>query len=369
VVSVMKNTALRPSLAISRSLGCRIISRLAHTNKLFDFNFEVDPMESSKSLHGFDPSSRKKDPFNVTESPRSQATTTEKERMIFANLVDSLLAQKSTGDSETLGDKTETGSMSKSLHALFEQTFSKPSLGSSGSSSVDVATEEWRKNLPLSFAALSKAKLDPQAGDREGRERYSRLLEPVLNHISELRTDVEVTQYYTTKILDRYNEETEMDSIDESYRMDVENPPLVRPGLSLYLVKCMSILNETFHDPAGAIALFELSKKNGITFYASTCTVDVYNKMLQIKWVYYRDLYSIEALLLEMLVNAVIGDSQTIDLLNDISHQSIDAKHSVSGLESMPLWSKEDDLMIENISRYRMKFMANLANRDGYDFL
>lgn len=367
-------------ISLSESGSRYRTARWTHNDsKIFDFNFEEDPMESAKSLHGFEPSSRKKNPFNVNETTTSSSTATEKERMIFANLVDSLLSQTSTGNNLLTSQDNQPnsgGPMSQSLHTLFEQTLNKSSSSKSRldphvSSTVGVTSEEWQKNLPLSFGTLSsKSRTDLEAeGESENKEKYRQFLDPVLKHLSELQTDAEVVRYYQTKILDRYNAETELDTIDENFCIDIENPPLVRNGLSLYLVQCMNILNDVFRDPTAAIALFDLSKKNGIAFYASTCTVDVYNKMLEIKWVCYRDLYSIENLLLEMLVNAVMGNRHTIELLNDISHQSIDAKHGVSGLENMPLWSKEDDLMIQNIGKYRLKFMTHLSKQEGYDFI
>lgn len=332
---------------------------------------EEDPMESSKSLHGFD--SRRRDPFGATNESRP-ATTTEKERMIFANLVDSLLSQKSAGtyDTEPKNNK-QGGSMSQSLHALFERAFnaSSPNTGPSSSSNIDVTTDDLRKNLPLSYGSLTtKSRLDVLGGsDREEKERYGRLLKPVLDYVDGLETDVAVVKFYISKVLDRYNEDNELESLDESFQIDVEQPPLVRAGLSLYLVKCMTILVQTFNDPVEALSLFELSKKNGISYYASTCTTDVYNKALEIKWNYYRDLYSVDSLLLEMQVNAVMGDKRTVDILNDIARQTIDAKHNVSGLENMPLWSREDDRIIDKIGTYRLNIMSNLASRERLGIL
>ena len=120
-----------------------------------------------------------------------------------------------------------------------------------------------------------------------------------------------------------------------------------------------------FNSPDQALALFELSKKQGIDFYVAACNIDVYNEALRIRWETYRDLYQLETLVSEIDVNGLNGDSVTSDVLS-----SVDSYYSQLKIESeadpdhVTLWSQEEEERLNNLNVYRLKIARSLVKQN-----
>ncbi|ANB12314.1 Cell division control protein 45-like protein [Sugiyamaella lignohabitans] len=354
------------------------------------------------------------------QSENDGTTTTEKERLIFTKILDSILYQRDRNNSKqqrrkgSVGTSSEgsTKSVTSSLQALFESNDNLEKLASSASTSstahenssplfggsrhlpnvkLEIATEDVRK-MPLSYGSL----IQKDAGERnqskslqiqqQEKERLLSHISPVLDYIDSLETDQEVVDYYVKHITERFTPESISNGLGSNSSSEAADastsqitastnltspvnplePPLTKEYLPFYLVKCMSVLCSSFDDPSEAICLFELSKRVGIEFYACACSVDVYNEMLQIRWEFFRDLYAVESLVSEMHVNAVQGNNRTVDILGNISRDSIDAKHGILGINGVPLWTEEDDERVRKLNQYRLRITATLASLEGF---
>jgi hypothetical protein len=202
---------------------------------------------------------------------------------------------------------------------------------------------------------------DSAARDRSKLERVAEILQPILKYMSTLPTDHEVVEYYTKKVVARaqLKEENQV-KLDQDSQIDVLTPPVNAQIVSIYLLKAMDLLITDFQAPSEAITLFELSKRSGIEFYVASCSTDVYNKMLELRWNYFRDLYAVESLMSEMYVNAVAGNNDTVNIIGKIHRDYIGAKHGLVDGGSLSLWNKEDSRRMKSLNQYRLRVAKSL---------
>lgn len=310
-------------------------------------------------------------------SSGSGGSTPEKERHIFSRILDSILTQP---------DQKRSRSVTSSVQALFEQNHSGQDKGLNGDHDylrpfspagsranvkLDITTDDVRK-LPLSYGSLIRQSTRDSTARSAGSklaDQARKYIEPILKHIAELPTDQQVVEYYSTKILGRFDQHMST-AADHDYKQapctDTENPPLTADLLPLYLEKCMIVLSEEFREPNEAITLFESSKNAGIEFYAHSCSVESYNQMLKIRWTHFWDLHAVESLVSEMYINAVQGNQDTVTILGDIAREYLDAKQQIGGLNGMPLWDHTERLRVAKINQFRIKVASSLAKLDTF---
>lgn len=294
----------------------------------------------------------------------TSSNTTEKERQIFSRILDSILTQS---------DKGRSKSVTSSVQALFEQNSSPESdhgisrsflpAGGAANVKLNITTDDVRK-LPLSYGSLirqSRSDKMDRSAEYQRLTRARNSIAPILTHISNLPSDLSVIEYFTGKVLDRFEHHMSSEAISEAVSDDVSNPPLTPDVLPIYLEHCMSVLTDVFQEPNEAITLFELSKSAGIEFYAHACGVGAYNQMLRIRWNYFWDIQAIDALVMEMHVNAVQGNEETSVIIGNIIREYYDVKQEVGGFNGMPLWGAEEKRRVGRVREFRLKVAASLA--------
>lgn len=340
---------------------------------------EADSDISNKELDSvFRPRRRMADNQGV-----AGVTATQKEREIFSQIFDSILARSTSGTSKTTINKS---TMSNNMQAFFEKTLvpNSPNNVEEKDISMGMMTEDVRK-YPLSMSSL----LLPQQKDAgkdfaRGSEFMTALeekLAPVYAHMESFETDVELFDYYLDSVITPYNQqcasgkgskkksnpEILLNTLEDVAQLNVSAtaPPIVSRTLPLLLFKSMQLMVANFNSPDQALALFELSKKQGIDFYVAACNIDVYNEALRIRWETYRDLYQLETLVSEIDVNGLKGDSVTSDVLSSVntyySQLKIDSEASPS---HVTLWSQEDEERLNNLNVYRLKIAKSLVKQN-----
>lgn len=309
-----------------------------------------------------------KDNFSVSRplhSADQEMTPTEKERMIFSKIFDSILGENGP-KSEVKQKKTPT--IASSLQALFQEA------------QRDSSSSQQRHNVKMEMTTGGKGKISNKNSFIFGTQSKMKdsllnsetetLIEPIIQHIKSFKYDYEVYNYYVDKILNRYSKKgiskkTSNELAKSSNEELINEPPLVPAALPAYLLTCMKTLLNDFGDPSQAITLFELSKRNSVEFYAQSCTCDAYNFVLLLRWKNYRDLYAVESLVSEMQVNAVIGNTDTIEILGGITRDAIDAKHGMLEQNNIALWNKEDEKRIQKLGQYKLRMIGMLEPTDG----
>lgn len=300
---------------------------------------------------------------------------TQKEQMIFTSLLNSIFEQKSVGDKKS-SKKGGDQEMPQSLQTLFQQSLSSKGYPSefddSAATANDVEMEMLDKDvrkLPLSSGSLLHGLNDStnnkygrmetsEASFEKEREELTRRLSPILRHITNFGTDIEIQEYFFEKILSKAKALDDFE-IDETTKISPSSPPVTKKSAPIYLFHVLDTLEKHFDAPEEVITLFELSKRSSIDFYVSACTVEVYNKILEIRWKYYRDLYAIESLLSEMNVNAVIGNEETVKIIGQIHSNYLEVKHGIHSNEaSLSLWNKEDSRRMKSLNQYRLKIIS-----------
>lgn len=196
-----------------------------------------------------------------------------------------------------------------------------------------------------------RAASSPYSSQQQTHDNMKTLLAPVLDYMCHFETDQELLNYYTTKIL-RPDVLNSKNTIPEL--VDPESPPIVPDALPIYLEQLLSNLTHQFDSPNAAITAFELSKRASLEFYTAACDITIYNKMISIKWRYYRDLYSIDSILSEMQANAVFGDEDTISAIGVINSDFQKLQHQ--GLR----WSREETERMKNMNNERTKLIKQI---------
>ncbi|KAA8904710.1 hypothetical protein TRICI_005407 [Trichomonascus ciferrii] len=309
---------------------------------------------------------RRVDPFHVHRQLDNGAgfSRSKKEQMIFTSLLESIFEQKTVGENKSAG---KVQKMPQSLQMLFQQSLNPDKSAGSNDVQMEMVNEDLRK-VPLSSSSLihRMSGQTPLQVAKDEREQLTRQLGPVLQYISNLETDMDVQEYYMNNILNKVAISGPLENyeVDENTHIDPNAPPLTKKTVPIYLYHVLDTLDEAFHAPEQVITLFELSKRSGIDFYVSACTVDVYNKILQVRWKYYRDLYAVESLLSEMNVNAVLGNEETVKIIGKIHGDYLEAKYGVSDENLLTLWNKEDSKRLKNINQYRMRIISSSSDDD-----
>ncbi|KAF5100106.1 hypothetical protein DV451_002680 [Geotrichum candidum] len=310
-------------------------------------------------------------------------TATQKEREIFSQIFDSILARSTPGTNKATTNKP---AMSNNMQAFFEKTLvpNSPNNIEEKDVALGMTTEDVRK-YPLSMSSLLLSQQKDSGKDcargSEFMDALEKKLAPVYAHMDAFETDVELFDYYVDRVIASYTQqhsgakggkrkskpEISLNTLEDVEKLEVSAtaPPVVSRTLPLLLVKSMQLMMSNFNSPDQALALFELSKKQGIDFYVAACNIDVYNEALRIRWETYRDLYQLETLVSEIDVNGLNGDSVTSDVLS-----SVDSYYSQLKIESeadpdhVTLWSQEEEERLNNLNVYRLKIARSLVKQN-----
>lgn len=270
-----------------------------------------------------------------------------KSQDIFEKLYDSIL-QKQDKQAPPSAPKKK---LTTTLQALFQHK---------DKSDVELAKEDVTK-MPLSMGFKTSHAVEQirsQLASSTQRQLVSEKLAPVMEHLDALETDYDIIKYFEEKILPAFDGNS---IIEPGTAVSVDAPPVTRQSLPLLLSKCISLLAKEFDSPSGAVALYELTKRRDVDVYAAGCTVEVYNAILRLRWEHYRDVYAARSVVAEMAVNAVFPDRETIEILGNIIRDSIDAKYGIVGVANLPLWTAEEEAIVEELRRYRISFTNRLT--------
>lgn len=159
----------------------------------------------------------------------------------------------------------------------------------------------------------------------EQRNAAKKLVSDIENHIFNLKTNTQITQYYCDTILPAYNNS----SLLETAISSVDSPIVNSTTAPLLLETCMRVLRTEFFDPMGAIFLFQQSKDHSLEFFGYACTAWAYNEMLKIRWNSYRSLPEVCSLVSEMTANAVKPSLETAELLDVIYSEASNSTSNV----------------------------------------
>jgi hypothetical protein len=286
---------------------------------------------------------------DVAASVFSEAPEQRKSQDIFEKLYDSILQNKDKGTaSQASGNKKQ---LTSTLQALFQQT---------DKADVELSKEDVTK-IPLSMGFKTSKTVELirlQLASSAQRQLVENKLSPIMQHLNQMETDYDITNYFENVVLPAFDANA---TIANQTVVSVHNPPVTWQSLPIILTKCIDILANDFSSPAGAIALYEITKRRDVEVYAAGCTVEVYNSILRLRWDYYRDIYAVRSVVAEMAVNAVFPDRYTIQILGDIIRDSIDAKYGIVGICNVPLWTSEEEAIVEELKRYRISFTNRLT--------
>ncbi|VVT57894.1 uncharacterized protein SAPINGB_P005934 [Magnusiomyces paraingens] len=342
----------------------------------------------------------------TSDSAFSGVQATHQERLAFAKIFDTILQRARTSspgvDNSKLLKKSE--GLLPSMQAIFEKKFDATEQGSSlaendgGEGGVRVTNDDIRK-YPMSmgpFMDMPKSTSIDLTRVFQIQTTLKRKFEPILKHMNEnLLTDAELSDFFKTMVLSRFQQKKKDNKaaqgnskvslvnhdLDDLEALDVtlENFPVDHNTLPFLLKESMRILADDFNSPVDALTLFELTKRGSIDTYVAGCNISVYNEVIRIKWNAFQDLHFVESLINEMQVNGILGNSETAEVLGDISKAvtSIKAPKALqmpnlttasdnnTAETGTALWSQADEERIENINKFRLQTMQTLIKHDS----
>lgn len=193
----------------------------------------------------------------------------------------------------------------------------------------------------------------------ERRAKIRRALNPVLRHVKNLPTNKAVSEYYLNTVVPRFT----MKPLDQHGKQEMTGPePIVCPETACeILTHCMKTLRRGFHDPVGALHLFNQSKTESIDFFASTCLADCYNEAIRIRWEDYRDLYLVRQLATEISINAIPPNLETCEILGEVYREVLDMMNGMAPHETLPLATTKYNTWLAELNRYRARFLSHYA--------
>ncbi|PRT52936.1 Uncharacterized protein C5D6.12 [Wickerhamiella sorbophila] len=273
-------------------------------------------------------------PSTEVETDEFHAQSTEhRDKLIFDSILDSVLMR-----AENQSAKRKPHSVTSTVQALFDNPQEDP-LDRAYGSILDKRTRD----------------LETFAHDTPS-DAILKNVQPVLEHISSLKTNKDVVYYHQSAVIRSFETVT-----------PVQGQVVVDKTNAAYITKhIMAVLIDEFKDPVGALHIFNSIKAKSNDYFIAACSADVYNRIIALRWQYYRDIQSVVSLMNEMFINAVQGNNETVDLLGVITRQAIESSQNIPLAESLPLWSTKDDKLVKTLNSYRVKLMSSLAGRRDF---
>lgn len=269
----------------------------------------------------------------------SQQSTDHKDKLIFDSILDSVLMR-----AENKANHGKPRLVTSTIQALFDKPKENP---------LDRAYRSILDNRTSDLATVTR---------ESGRESKYVLenAEPVLEQISRLQTNKEVIDYYKTVIVPSF-------TTTKWAQKPTAAGPVVNQETIAYITKhTIEVLVDEFKDPSGALNVFQYVKSQSIDCFTAACSAGVYNRIIALRWQYYRDIQSVITLVNEMFINAVRGNNETVDLLGLITREAIESSQNIPTADAMPLWTPRDDKLVRTINSYRVRVMSALAGRRDF---
>lgn len=215
----------------------------------------------------------------------------------------------------------------------------------------------------------------------ENRNKLLKALEPTIKHLQAIPDDYSVIQY-VNNLVARYQEVSASNtSLIENYAeikkrsaQDPENPVVNHLTLSLLLKEAILCLQKIASPNAvnDIITMFEsLKTSKPVEVMVYGCDIYVYNQMLEVFWDNYQDLNRIEALMLEIRMNAIYPNQETLEILKKISknaHEMLTKGYKVNQLQdylnekyfgdipSSDIWNEEEFHQLQRLDKLIMTF-------------
>lgn len=273
-------------------------------------------------------------PTNEVETDDIATQSTEhRDKLIFDSILDSVLMR-----AENRSSKRKPHSVTSTVQALFDKPQEDP-LDRAYGSILDKRTRD----------------LETVAHDTAS-DAILKAVQPILDHISSLNTNKEVIEYHQSVILRSFAKRSPV----------LGNVAVDKTNAAYITNHIVSILIDDFKDPVGALHIFNSIKAESNDYFVAACSAGVYNRIIALRWQYYRDIQSVVSLMNEMFINAVQGNNETVDLLGVITRQAIESSQNIPLAESLPLWSSRDDKLVKTLNSYRVKLMSSLAGRRDF---
>ena len=323
------------------------------------------------------------------ERLEANPTITEREREIFTKIFESILSEKSSFMPQ---NKEPVRSVpSQSLTALLESAVGPQSFGSEisfgpkdtidqTSASVGLArasvNEEY--SVALRIAARQAAGLkQPAKSQQEQAQEQKRIaaLDKSIKEMKACETDLELWHWmdehvFSTAAGDSPTTAATNKPQQESEEKGHSKPPSLSASYADLLVAGMEILRGNFNDLAGAISIFERTKRLGAESYVVGCSTAVYNQILETKWESFRDMYKIVELIQEMKANAIEPNRKTVEILRAITAEVKGMRRG--GQKGEGVYTDAEGGLLEKILDYIASVAAwqpSERDRDGIDHL
>ncbi|KAF8633629.1 hypothetical protein AX15_001318 [Amanita polypyramis BW_CC] len=83
----------------------------------------------------------------------------------------------------------------------------------------------------------------------------------------------------------------------------------------------MRTFRDKYRDPYLALALFDKVRRRSLVSYVFGCSTQVYNELIETKWMWFRDLKGVHDAVEEMVVNGVAVDTRTRNLIEIVRRE------------------------------------------------
>ncbi|EDO18429.1 hypothetical protein Kpol_1032p22 [Vanderwaltozyma polyspora DSM 70294] len=117
----------------------------------------------------------------------------------------------------------------------------------------------------------------------------------------------------------------------------------------------------------------ECKKSTNMELYLSVCNVDFYNILLQLSWDNFKEINLLKQIITEMSINGIIGDIQTIEVLDNIvddlrylndhmlDYELKDPTIQKDKLSVNLLWCRENSMSFSTVENYLQKLKESLT--------
>ncbi|KAB2579883.1 hypothetical protein BFW01_g5427 [Lasiodiplodia theobromae] len=263
------------------------------------------------------------------------ATITERERRTFENLFKKYNATKPVygeGKGDVNDDLTDD-----TLESILDQAIAGMEPGDTGPVSSSGMTPLARREL-MKKRAIHHEEEDTLLRKAQRREQFERIEQLM----KAAKSDVELWNVLETEVLSvirrldldaprpprGQSEETERDEQTESQgKADPSSElEIIGPNYPSLMLVAMRQLRVDFPGSTLGLALLPAIKNLGRGSYALGASTELYNELLAMTWLTYSDFQGLDDLLQEMENGGIDFDANTLDLLDSIKRNALDAR-------------------------------------------
>ncbi|KAF8736146.1 hypothetical protein AX14_000787 [Amanita brunnescens Koide BX004] len=142
-------------------------------------------------------------------------------------------------------------------------------------------------------------------------------------------SDVELLHWTQREVLDTFDNlqrVPQSSAVEKGAESPSDIPLSTKPSAlqiqtySQLVAHLMRTFRDKYRDPHLALALFDKVRRRSLVSYVFGCSTQVYNELIETKWVWFRDLRGVHDAVEEMVVNGVGFDNRTRRLVEMVRH-------------------------------------------------